>query len=74
MHLIIHNEEVEIALSNTMNRPVFLTDDGRLRQFIKVTANPMWNQDFPLTIYDQDTWGRFGLAARRILASSAGVL
>lgn len=74
MNVFIHDKELEIALSNTMNRPMFFTDDGRLRQFDKVTANPMWNQDFPLTIYEQDTWGRFGLAARRILASSAGVL
>jgi type I restriction enzyme M protein len=53
--------EAEIKLGDTMNRPAFLTDDGRLRQFDRVTANPMWNQDFPLSTYEQDTYGRFGL-------------
>jgi type I restriction enzyme M protein len=61
MNVFIHDMEAEIRLGDTMNRPAFLTDDGRLRQFDKVTANPMWNQDFPLTTYEQDTYGRFGL-------------
>jgi type I restriction enzyme M protein len=61
MNVFIHDMEAEIKLGDTMNRPAFLTDDGRLRQFDLVTANPMWNQDFPLTTYEQDTYGRFGL-------------
>jgi type I restriction enzyme M protein len=61
MNVFIHDMEAEIKLGDTMNRPAFLTDDGRLRQFDVVTANPMWNQDFPLTTYEQDTYGRFGL-------------
>jgi type I restriction enzyme M protein len=61
MNVFIHDMEAEIKLGDTMNRPAFLTDDGRLRQFDMVTANPMWNQDFPLTTYEQDTYGRFGL-------------
>jgi type I restriction enzyme M protein len=61
MNVFIHDMEAEIALGDTMNRPAFLTDDGRLRQFHKVTANPMWNQDFPLSTYENDTYGRFAL-------------
>jgi type I restriction enzyme M protein len=61
MNVFIHDMEAEIKLGDTMNRPAFLTDDGRLRQFDMVTANPMWNQDFPLTTYEQDTYGRFTL-------------
>jgi type I restriction enzyme M protein len=61
MNVFIHDMEAEVKLGDTMNRPAFLTDDGRLRQFDKVTANPMWNQDFPLTTYEQDTYGRFTL-------------
>jgi type I restriction enzyme M protein len=61
MNVFIHDMEAEIKLGDTMNRPAFLTDDGRLRQFDRVTANPMWNQDFPLSTYEQDTYGRFGL-------------
>jgi type I restriction enzyme M protein len=61
MNVFIHDMEAQIKLGDTMNRPAFLTDDGRLEQFDMVTANPMWNQDFPLTTYEQDTYGRFGL-------------
>jgi type I restriction enzyme M protein len=61
MNVFIHDMEAEIRLGDTMNRPAFLTDDGRLRQFNTVTANPMWNQDFPLSTYEQDTYGRFNL-------------
>jgi len=61
MNVFIHDMEAEIKLGDTMNRPAFLIYDGRLRQFDRVTANPMWNQDFPLSTYEQDTYGRFGL-------------
>ncbi len=60
MNVFIHDMEAEIRLGDTMNRPAFLTDDGRLQQFDKVRANPMWNQDFPLATYEQDSYGRFG--------------
>jgi type I restriction enzyme M protein len=63
MNVFIHDMEAEIRLGDSMNRPAFLTDDGRLRQFDRVTANPMWNQDFPLSTYEQDTYGRFTLGA-----------
>src|SRR5262249_50493624 len=33
--------------------------DGRLRQFDLVTANPMWNQKFPASTYENDPYERF---------------
>ncbi len=42
MNAFIHDmEEAQIELGDTMIRPAFATDDGRLRRFTKVTANPM---------------------------------
>jgi len=43
-----------------MNRPAFLTPEGSLRKFGLVTANPMWNQDFPQSVYENDPYNRFG--------------
>ncbi len=59
MNAFIHDMDAEIALGDTMNRPGFTDDQGRLRHFDIVTANPMWNQDFPLTTYQHDAYGRF---------------
>ena len=61
MNVFIHDMEAKIALGDTMARPVFLNSDGSLQRFDKVTANPMWNQNFPLIVYEQDTYGRFSL-------------
>jgi type I restriction enzyme M protein len=60
MNAFIYDMEAEIAIGDTMNRPAFTNPDGSLRRFNKVTANPMWNQNFPITTYEQDTYGRFG--------------
>ena len=51
--------EAEIELGDTMNSPRF-TDGNRLRRFDIVTANPMWNQDFPTDGYENDPYERFG--------------
>ncbi|RKY63237.1 MAG: SAM-dependent DNA methyltransferase [Candidatus Latescibacterota bacterium] len=59
MNVFIHDMEAEIALADTMNRPAFLNPDGSLRRFHKVTANPMWNQEFPISTYEHDPYGRF---------------
>ncbi len=59
MNAFIYNMEAEIAISDTMNRPAFTNADGSLRRFNKVTANPMWNQNFAITTYEHDTYGRF---------------
>ena len=59
MNTFIHDMEAEIAIGDTMARPAFTGDDGTLRPFGLVTANPMWNQKFPASQYDNDTYGRF---------------
>lgn len=59
MNAFIHDMEAEIALGDTMNRPRFTDEAGRLRRFDLVVANPMWNQDFPLSTYEQDPYERF---------------
>jgi type I restriction enzyme M protein len=59
MNAVIHELEAEIALGDTMHTPRF-TDNGNLRRFDLVTANPMWNQDFPVSTYENDPFDRFG--------------
>lgn len=59
MNAVIHDMEAEVALSDTMHRPAFTARDGSLRRFDLVTANPMWNQKFPTSTYENDTHGRF---------------
>ena len=68
MNAFIHDMEAEIAIGDTMARPAFTGDDGTLRQFDLVTANPMWNQKFPASTYENDTYGRF---ARGVPPSSS---
>ena len=60
MNSFIHRMEAEIVLGDTMNRPTFLNKDGSLRKFDIVVANPMWNQDFPQSTYENDPYNRFG--------------
>ena len=59
MNAFIHDMEAEIALGDTMNNPAFLDAAGGLRRFDRVTANPMWNQNFPTSLYEHDPFGRF---------------
>jgi type I restriction enzyme M protein len=59
MNAFIHDMEAEIALGDTMHHPGFTTGEGKLQQFDIVTANPMWNQDFPSNTYENDTYERF---------------
>lgn len=59
MNAFIHDMEAEIALGDTMRRPAFTDAHGRLRTFDLVVANPMWNQDFPQEVYENDTYDRF---------------
>lgn len=60
MNAFIHDmEEADIQPGDTMNHPRFLNPDGSLRKFHKVTANPMWNEDFPMAVYEHDAFGRF---------------
>ena len=59
MNAFLHDMEANIAIGDTMNRPAFTNPDGSLRNFDIVTANPMWNQDFPQNVYENDTYNRF---------------
>ncbi|MBT9148159.1 MAG: Type I restriction enzyme EcoKI M protein [Syntrophomonadaceae bacterium] len=59
MNSFIHDMEADVRLGDTMNRPAFLNDDGSLRKFDMVTANPMWNQDFSQEAYENDPYNRF---------------
>lgn len=59
MNAFIHDMEATIALGDTMHKPAFLNEDGSLRKFDRVTANPMWNQDFEQSTYESDAHGRF---------------
>lgn len=61
MNAFIHDMEAEIGLGDTMKRPAFLNSDGSLRTFKKVMANPMWNQDFEQSTYENDAYNRFNL-------------
>jgi len=59
MNAFIHDIEAEIALGDTMRSPRFTQTDGSMRQFDLVTANPMWNQNFPAEMYENDPFERF---------------
>ena len=49
MNAFIHDMDAEISLGDTMLHPAFTE-----RQFDIVTANPMWNQNFPAKTYEND--------------------
>ncbi|MFZ3136373.1 MAG: class I SAM-dependent DNA methyltransferase [Thermodesulfovibrionales bacterium] len=59
MNAFLHDMEANIALGDTMHNPKFLNPDGSLKKFDKVTANPMWNQDFAQSTYENDAYNRF---------------
>ncbi len=59
MNAFIHDMEIQVTLGDTMNRSSFLTSDGSLRKCDIVTANPMWNQDFSQSTYENDPYNRF---------------
>ncbi|RMH35233.1 MAG: SAM-dependent DNA methyltransferase [Nitrospirae bacterium] len=60
MNAVIHDMEADIRLGDTMRNPAFRDAAGRLTRFDLVTANPMWNQGFPLEVYENDPYERFG--------------
>jgi type I restriction enzyme M protein len=59
MNAFLHDMEANIALGDTMHNPKFLNPDGSLKKFDKVTANPIWNQDFAQSTYENDAYNRF---------------
>ena len=58
MNAFIHDMDADIKVGNTIRNPCF-ADGGRLKQFDKVTANPMWNQKFPPEVFETDPYDRF---------------
>lgn len=60
MNTFIHDMEAHIRLGDTMTSPKHTSSDGSLSKFDIVVANPMWNQDFAQSVYENDTYGRFG--------------
>lgn len=59
MNAFIHDMEADIRLGDTMIRPAFLDSKGSLKKFDLVIANPMWNQDFTKSVYENDPYNRF---------------
>jgi len=59
MNAFIHRIEADIRLGDTMNRPAFLSPSGSLKKFDVVVTNPMWNQKFPQSTYENDPYNRF---------------
>jgi type I restriction enzyme M protein len=58
MNAFIHEMAGEVALGDTMNRPAFV-EDGGLKNYDLVAANPMWNQKFSSEVYENDPYERF---------------
>jgi type I restriction enzyme M protein len=61
MNVIIHDLQADIRIGDTMRHPAFKDTAGRLETFDRVTANPMWNQKFPVELYENDPYERFTL-------------
>lgn len=59
MNAIIHDMDVDLRRGDTMINPKFRTSSGSLDQFDLVVANPMWNQPFSPSIFEDDPYDRF---------------
>ena len=59
MNAFIHDMEADIRLGDTMRKPAFLEPNGSLKKFDVVVANPMWNQTFEQSVYENDPYERF---------------
>ena len=62
MNAIIHDMEVQIERGDTMINPKFKDAAGRIAGHDIVVANPMWNQDFAQTDFENDPFDRFRAA------------
>ncbi len=61
MNAVIHDLQADIRIGDTMRHPAFQDVSGHLQTFDRVTANPMWNQKFPVETYENDPFERFAL-------------
>lgn len=58
MNRIIHDMQGEVLRGDSMRNPKY-RDGNALKRFDLIIANPMWNQSFDPTIYDNDPFNRF---------------
>lgn len=59
MNAIIHDMDVDLRRGDIMINPKFRTSSGSLDQFDLVVANPMWNQPFDPSVFEEDPYDRF---------------
>ena len=59
MNMVIHDMEGEIVRGNSMMNPKFRDSDTSLKKFDIVVSNPMWNQPFDESVYENDPFSRF---------------
>lgn len=62
MNTIIHDMDVELQRGDTMINPKFRDSAGGLQRYDIVIANPMWNQTFDPSLFEDDPYGRFAKA------------
>src|SRR5699024_3380588 len=58
MNRIIHDMQGEVLRGDSMRNPKYRDGKG-LKPFDLVVANPMWNQTFGASIYDDSPFDRF---------------
>jgi len=58
INVILHGLEADIRLGDTLRNPKFV-ENGKLKKFDKVIANPCWNQKIPEEVYENDKYNRF---------------
>ena len=58
MNKILHDVDGKIERGNSMSNPKF-REGGKLKTFDIISANPMWNQPFDPSIYENDLYDRF---------------
>jgi type I restriction enzyme M protein len=59
MNAIIHDMDVDLRRGDTMINPKFRTPSGSLDRFELAVANPMWNQPFDASLFEDDPYDRF---------------
>jgi len=60
MNAFIHDMDADIKVGDTIRNPKFI-EGNKIKQFDKVTANPMWNQNFPQEVFENDPYNRFNV-------------
>ncbi|TDX37678.1 type I restriction enzyme M protein [Halanaerobium congolense] len=61
MNMFLHDlYDAQIKRGDTFTEPLFLEDGGKLQQFDRVIANPMWNQSYAKSdIKESQAYNRF---------------